>query len=255
MAADSWWQKLLVDELDHLSSEEGKAIRFDDDFKNSFPNDCGLGRDAWDNIDACTTVTRKVHTLVRTIERRGERAFKALVCALWKSGQVEPATLLDKFGALRPKTVVWLCCSEYQAHSVLQCLLGFKLAASNQVAKTVYCSDMETVYCQIQVAFTDFFEDLVRHLFYVVYPESEDVTVVQKCVRSVQQKLQPSLVVHVGTVCSSGESNHALCMVLMCMCAHGVCIEYLWCVFSSCSLYNHVHFTSWTIPVHVMHVH
>lgn len=219
MAAESWWQKLLNDNLDHLSSEKGAAIKFDDDFRNSFPSNFSLGRDAWDEIDACTTVSKKVDRLLRTIERRGERAFKALVYALWKSGQVEAAKKLDKYGSWQPKKVVWFCCNGYQAHAVLRCLMKFKLAASNQVAKTVYCGDMETVYCQVQVAFTDLFEDVVRHLFYVVYPESENVTAVQKCVRTVQQKLEPSFVVHVGTACSSGEWDHAFCTCLyVCVC-------------------------------------
>lgn len=205
MAAEKWWQTLLLQHLDDLSSEKGTPIRCDVDFRNSFPSNYSLGRDAWDEIDACTTVPRKVHRLLRIIEGRDEPSFKALVYALWKSGQVGAAKKLDERGVWQPKTVVWFCCNEFQAHAVLHCLMRFKLAASNQVAKTVYCGDMETVYCQVQVAFTDLVEGLVRHSFYVVYPESEDISAVQKCVRTVQQNLQPSLVVHVGTVCCSGE--------------------------------------------------
>lgn len=207
MAGESWWEKLLNDHIDDLSSETGQAIRFNDVFRNSFPSSCILGRDAWDEIEACTTVTKKVNRLFSVIERRGEPGFKGLVYALWKSGQVEAALLLDGDGAWRPKTVVWFCCNEYQAHSVLQCLMRFKTTASNLVPKTIYPDGKEHVYCQVQVAFPDFHEEIVRHLFYVVYPEDDGVATVQKCVRDVQQKLQPSLVVHVGTACSSGERN------------------------------------------------
>ena len=155
MAAEIWWQKLLNNHLDDLSSETRKPIRFDDEFRNSFPSSCSLGRDAWDEIAACTTVSKKVHRLLRTIEVRGELAFKALVYALWKSGQLQAAATLDERGAWRPQTVVWFCCNEYQAHSVLQCLMRFKMAASNLIAKTIYSDDKESVYCQVQVAFTD----------------------------------------------------------------------------------------------------
>ena len=207
MAGESWWEGLLNYHLDDLSSETGAAITFNDVFRNSFPSSCSLGRDAWDEIDACTTVPKKVNHLSRIIKGRGERGFKGLVYALWKSDQVEAALLLDGHRAWRPKTVVWFCCNEHQAHSVLQCLMKFETAASNLVPKTIYPDGKENVYCQVQVAFPDFYEEVVRHLFYIVYPEDDGVATMRKCVHDVQQKLQPSLVVHVGTACSSGEKN------------------------------------------------
>ena len=100
------------------------------------------------------------------------------------------------------------------------------MAASNLIAKTMYSDDKESVYCQVQVAFTDFYEEVVRHSFYVVYPEDDSVTTVQKCVRAVQQKLQPSLVVHVGTACSSGERIHLRACLWGCVCVRAcVCVH------------------------------
>ena len=235
MAGETWWEELLRVHLNDLSDENKTPIRFDDALKNSFRSSCDLGRDAWDQIAACITVNEKVNCLDRKIHFGGERAFKGLVYALWKSGQGQAASKLDERGAWRPKTVVWFCCNEYQAHSILQCLLKFKKAASNLVAKTIYPDGKKNVYCQVQVAFTDFYEEVVRHSFYIVYPEDDAVPTLQKCVRHVQQNLQPSLVVHVGTACSSGEGDQ------QCVCLHNACAWHLYVLYMLhlCLMHGH----------------
>jgi hypothetical protein len=197
---DLFWSGPIKNNLEDLT----QSIQITDNFKVLFPDDVLIQED-WEEIEVRNhTMVKKVTQMLDTLSKRNsEKGPPLFAYALWKSGQIRAAQMVDPRELFKPKVIVCYCGSELEATAMVSALSKFtKNVAATRIPKTCTVPNRDVSYCTVNADIRDGKYSFIRHKLMVVYAEDAERRTVRECSWDIKKSFRPQFMIHIGSAVS-----------------------------------------------------